>query len=507
MKWGLRLQLLVLLGALLLLSYVPLFFATSTYTRLGLEQLEQRSALHLGRSYAQQLLHLREALDAPHFTSVMHRSIREKTSLEEMDGKDEKSPPPPPIVCAALLNSQGEVTESFGDDSRLRRLIREKNLSEQEVYIPLGAASGTKTFLYEPFDQGGIALIVEGGKEPPQAASLARMMALYMVVGALGMLVMAYFALTRWIVRPILELERGANRVAAGGHRLESLKGAPKELTTLSERLGQMTALLREEEDSLRAKISELERMTLELKEAQASLVRSERLATVGRLAAGLAHEVGNPISSLMGLQDLMIDGGLSQEEEQDFLRRMRQETSRIHRVLSDLLAYARPSGKSMQQSVLSEPGLLQSAVVDTLALLGPQSDLKGMHFESQIAPDLGELPLSHEELTQILLNLMMNAADACEHKGRVLVRAKALPNECIQLIVEDDGPGILDLVKESLFEPFVSTKEVGKGTGLGLAVTKGLVEGAGGFIRVESSALGGAKFEIELPLQLQQDQ
>src|SRR5690606_9439447 len=126
---------------------------------------------------------------------------------------------------------------------------------------------------------------------------------------------------------------------------IEPLKNAPRELVNLSSRLSEMTQRLGEEEDSLRAKVNELTRLTAQLEEAQDSLVRSERLATVGRLAAGLAHEVGNPISALMGLQDLMIDGGLTKEEERDFLERMRKETARIHRVLSDLLAYARPAG------------------------------------------------------------------------------------------------------------------------------------------------------------------
>src|SRR5690606_21120272 len=117
------------------------------------------------------------------------------------------------------------------------------------------------------------------------------------------------------------------------------------ELLNLSWRLAEMTSRLREEEESLRAKINEVQARTEELRFAQASVVRSERLASVGRLAAGLAHEVGNPISALMGLQDLVIDGGLSPEENSDFLQRMRKETSRIHRVISDLLAYARPSG------------------------------------------------------------------------------------------------------------------------------------------------------------------
>jgi signal transduction histidine kinase len=260
-----------------------------------------------------------------------------------------------------------------------------------------------------------------------------------------------------------------------------------------------MTSRLRNEEGSLRAKVDELTALTEQLRQTQNSLVRSERLATVGRLAAGLAHEVGNPISALMGLQDLMIEGGLSEEEKEDFLHRMRRETARIDRVLSDLLAYARPAGESPLRGGQGQPGAVGPAVDDAIALLSPQGDFQRVRLSSKVEEGLPLVLLSQEELTQILLNLLMNAADACGGDGNVLVEARLKEGQ-VQISVQDDGPGVAEDVRDSLFEPFVSTKDVGKGTGLGLAVTKGLVESADGTIAVEDAPGGGARFVVRVP-------
>jgi two-component system NtrC family sensor kinase len=481
-KWGLRLQLLLLLGALMLLSYVPLFFATSTYTRVGLEQLQRANAEKLGRSVAAHLTVLRKQTDEETFRDLARAQVDGRVvhglSLLRRGGAS------PDLIGEPDLIESLRTPKAFGGEPEVRELV-----------TPLGPA----LFIFEPDPQGGVAALVRVDEEITQAASLARMMGLYMFAGGLGLLIVAYMAATRWIVRPIMELSRGADRIAKGGHRIEPLKQAPQELLNLSLRLGEMTSRLRSEEGSLRAKVEELTALTEQLRQTQNSLVRSERLATVGRLAAGLAHEVGNPISALMGLQDLMIEGGLSAEENADFLQRMRKETARIDRVLSDLLAYARPAGESPLRGGQGRPGSAGSAVEDALALLSPQGDFHGVHLSSQVEEGLPLVLSSQEELTQILLNLLMNAADACGAGGNVSVGVRLTDGQ-VEISVQDDGPGVAADVRDSLFEPFVSTKDVGKGTGLGLAVTKGLVESADGTIWVEDVKGGGARFVVRVP-------
>jgi len=259
-----------------------------------------------------------------------------------------------------------------------------------------------------------------------------------------------------------------------------------------------MTEKLIAEESALRNQIDEVERATKRLSEAQSRLVRSERLASVGRLAAGLAHEIGNPIAALSGMQDLLLEGGLSEEEQKDFLQRMRKETDRIHRILRDLLQFARPAAKVGDQEEAA-PGSVETAIYDTAALVGPQKAMRDVELAVDVYPDLPGVVLGHEPLIQVVLNLVMNAADACGPGGRVTIRAR--PNDSgVRLEVEDDGPGVDPSIRGRLFEPFATTKEVGKGTGLGLAVCRGLVEAAGGSINLDESHSDGARFVVELP-------
>jgi two-component system NtrC family sensor kinase len=328
-----------------------------------------------------------------------------------------------------------------------------------------------------------------------RASALARITALYMGASAVALLVFAYFGLTRWIVRPILSLGEAAQRVAGGARRLEPVVDAPPELVALSQSLSTMTARLRGEEEALVRKVEEVEHATEELRGAQASLVRSERLATVGRLAAGLAHEIGNPLSAVVGLCDLAQDDTSTDAERRDFVTRIKREAERIHRVITDLLTYARPGRKGASEV----PGSVAEAVEQVRALLGPQKALQGLDLRIELDRALPRVVLPDGELVQVVLNLVMNAADACQQTGRVLVKAER-GGQGVLLSVEDDGPGVAVAVRDSLFEPFVTTKEVGRGTGLGLSVSRGLVESAGGTISLDKTYAPGARFIIDLP-------
>jgi signal transduction histidine kinase len=247
----------------------------------------------------------------------------------------------------------------------------------------------------------------------------------------------------------------------------------------------------------MRVQIEQLERSAQKLREAQDRLVRTERLASVGRLSAGLAHEIGNPIAALLGLEDLLLEGGLSDEETHDFLKRIKSETERIHRVLRDLLDFARPAAPA--QASDDKPGDVGEAIADVTALVRPQRSFREVELRIDAEAHLPTVTLGNERLMQVLLNLLLNAADATEAKGAVTLTAHRTATG-VRLAVEDDGPGIDPAVRERLFEPFVTTKEVGKGTGLGLAVCRGLVESARGTIQLDESYEGGARFVVELP-------
>jgi signal transduction histidine kinase len=257
------------------------------------------------------------------------------------------------------------------------------------------------------------------------------------------------------------------------------------------------------EEAALILKVDELTETTRRLTQAQAQLVRSERMASVGRLAAGVAHEIGNPIAALMGMEQLLLDGGLSPDEQRDFLSRMQRETDRIHTVVRDLLDFARPEGLGPGQDEVAVPAKVRAVVDDVVALLRPQKQFRDVAVDVDV--DEGTMAsIPAPRLTQVLLNILLNAGAAVASRGatggRVVVRARQVEGGRVRIEVEDDGPGVAAAVREKLFEPFVTTKEVGEGTGLGLAVCRGLVESAGGEIGLDAAYEGGARFYVLLP-------
>jgi two-component system, NtrC family, sensor kinase len=227
------------------------------------------------------------------------------------------------------------------------------------------------------------------------SAPLIRILALYMGIFALGLLVFIYIAMTRLVVDPVERLSRAAARVADGARKLEVPRGGARELAELGTSLSQMTERLRADEERLRAKIDEATRYAKELEQAQARLVRSERLASVGRLAAGLAHEIGNPVAAILGFEELLLAGGLDEAEQQDFLKRMKRETERIHRILRDLLDFARPATTLQQAGAAEAAGSVAQAIDTAKALLGPQKALRDVEMHVEVQDSLPLVKLS----------------------------------------------------------------------------------------------------------------
>jgi signal transduction histidine kinase len=178
----------------------------------------------------------------------------------------------------------------------------------------------------------------------------------------------------------------------------------------------------------------------------------------------------------------------------------MKKETERIHRVLRNLLDFARAKEDARGR------GRVDSAIESVVGLLAPQPTMRQIEVEREIQPGLPDVALGEERIEQVVLNLVMNAADAVERPGgKIRLSAKG-DGANVVFVVEDNGPGVAPSVRDKLFEPFVTTKEVGKGTGLGLAVCRGLVEAAGGTITQSASDLGGAMFTVSFPTAASED-
>jgi signal transduction histidine kinase len=328
---------------------------------------------------------------------------------------------------------------------------------------------------------------------------LVRLVALYMSTFGLALLVFAYISLTRLIVRPIEQLAAGADRVAGGAKALPLPRGGAREISDLALSVRTMADRLLSEEATLRLKVEELTRTTDALTRAQAQVVRSERMASVGHLAAGLAHEIGNPIAALLGIEELLLDSDLQDDTARDLLLRMKKETERIHTVVRDLLEFARPDRTDAPDGSSASRADVGSVVDDVFCLVRTQPSFRTVTLRSDIV-DAPLVAMPAPRLTQVLLNLVLNAGAAAPPNGYVVVRARAASHELVRIEVQDNGPGVSPEVRNRLFEPFVTTKDVGKGTGLGLAVCRGLVESAGGAIEYDAEHLDGARFYVLLP-------
>ena len=314
---------------------------------------------------------------------------------------------------------------------------------------------------------------------------------------AATVLLLTYVLLTYFIVRPIDRLRLGAERLAAGRLRTEVPVQGAAEVARLAATFNDMAAQLREDRAALQDRLEELERTTGELQSAQDQLIRSARLAAVGRLSAGVAHEIGNPLAAIRGLLDLMIAGDLEPEEEKEFIGRIQKETERIHYTIRDLLDFSR--SEPGQAGRIESSADLAEVVSDTVKLIDRQTRFRDIDVALALDEGLPRVRGDHERLRQLLLNLLFNAADALGGKGHIELRASN-GRGTVQLTVEDDGPGFDPEIIVQVFDPFVTTKAAGQGTGLGLAVCYTIVERLGGSIEAGNREQGGAAFQVKLP-------
>ena len=484
---GIRLSLVLSLAGLFVLGFVPLFFAVSSLTRETLRAEREDHARAMGRVVAARVAEAHASRGPGELGALVDAQVGGRTGLTALGVYDE---------AGRRIAAAGELEELEGlpgITEPVERVERRTTRHGPGVRVTIPGSRGTVVALLRTDDEG------------TRTGPLLRLVALYVGVIAIALLVFVYIALGRLVVAPLDRLGLAARRVAEGpredaalgaGRSPFSEVGGPAETLDLGRSLAAMTARLEDEEAKLRSKVRQLQALTDDLRAAQASLVRSERLASVGRLSAGLAHEIGNPLAAISGMTDLLLQGGLSADEERDFLERTAQEIDRIARIVRDLLDFARPQSRLRED----EPGNVGVAVAELEQLLRPQKSFKELDLVIEIAPGLPEVALSQEHLAQLVLNLLLNAAHAAP-RGALHVSARRA-GEGVILEVEDDGPGVDPAVAESLFEPFVTTKQVGDGTGLGLAVCRGLVEGAGGTIDVAPRRDGqaGARFVVTLP-------
>jgi two-component system, NtrC family, sensor kinase len=226
-------------------------------------------------------------------------------------------------------------------------------------------------------------------------------------------------------------------------------------------------------------------------------LLRTEKLAGLGQLVAGVAHELNNPLTAVVGYNDLLCDE-VQDENTRQKLEKIRREAQRMKRIIENLLRFSR---QNSHEHKASHP---EQVLREVLMLQDYNASMLGATLRSKIAPELPLVNINEDQLKQVLLNLLNNAVDAVEEREQKIITIEALRyGERVVIRFEDTGPGFADLNRA--FDPFYTTKPVGRGTGLGLSICYGIIKEHGGEIHIRNLPEGGGGVTIELPIAAEQ--
>jgi len=370
--------------------------------------------------------------------------------------------------------------------------------------------------------------------------SLARsqkLLLFYIVVDILVLVAFGTYIFSKLVVKPVQQLVQTAEGFQEGDKIPDVSAGEQNELGMLSQALNSMLQRLAENKDELRQHVISLEQANLELKRTQEEVIFSEKLASVGRLAAGIAHEIGNPIGIVLGYLELLQRDDIDQAERLELNNRMGNEIQRINQTIRQLLDFSRPGSRDRQ------PISVHPLIQDTLDVLEHQLRQQRIKVVLELEAQPDRVFANADQLKQVFLNLTVNAADAMEatserpQGGQLRVRTRSFEGESlvkesaggqplrrstdpsatdysqlrrthgttedrwIEIQFADTGIGITQEDQGRIFDPFFTTKEAGKGTGLGLSVSIQIIETLGGRMELSSRSGEETKVSILLPV------
>ena len=357
---------------------------------------------------------------------------------------------------------------------------------------------------YEPIRNAGgrtIGILYVGTLERPYIDTANRVMLTFTILASLCvlfLLIILYFSTTR-IIKPLQRMVVATNQIANGdlNHKVEIR--TQDEIGELASAFNQMTEKLKAANKQLvdwgTTLEKKVEERTRELVDMQARLIQSEKLASLGKLAAGIAHEINNPLGGVLIYTHLLLEDADKDSAQYENLKKVIKETTRCKDIVKGLLEFSRPKEPEMVPTDINE------AINRALAIFEPQALFQNIKVNREFS-EVPKVIADSSQLQQVFTNIISNAAEAMAGSGILTIRT-SLDNRAGRIKIEftDTGHGIRPEDMNRLFEPFFSTKEVGKGTGLGLAISYGIVQRHQGFIEVRSEIGRGSTFAVLLPV------
>lgn len=564
----LRTEILLNLAVIMVFSMLLLALMVLKFSRDFMEENAKNDHLRLEGQIKRAFRLIKGEMERPELQSDLTGYIndlhnKEKASILLFS----LSPAGPSLV------ETGDTDLTQEERERMRNRVEGLNLKEDEG--PILAYSKT-LFVIEKLERiesfiplsvnGSVAFVIYLSKRDISGGSKFRrvklMVVVYTAVFALIMIVFGYVMLSKSIINPLERISAKAVDIASGNLDSRIEHNQQNEIGELARSITVMTEKLLSNQRELEENLRAVEKLNKALSEAQREIVRIEKLASIGRLSSGIAHEIGNPLSAIVGYVDILRKD--ASDEQAELLERSANELQRISKIIKQLLDFSRPAPAELKSIDL------ERFIKDRVDSLKGQDRFKNIDISCKINGHVENVTVDEDQLNQILLNLFLNGADAIRDRydkgpgGSIAVtlsesslkeldkvkngyffnldRRKDDPPESfyhakrekkrrgdppssrsfrkrnklllgypklifdddeklVQMTVEDNGIGIKKEDMSKIFDPFYTTKDPGKGTGLGLFMTANIVDSLGGYIDVYSEFKKGTVFMILLPI------
>ena len=328
----------------------------------------------------------------------------------------------------------------------------------------------------------------------------------YLVINLIIFGVIGFTRLVHLVIRPIQQLAKLADSRTEHNDTAFFTTGQWGELAQLSLSLNQLVARIDGDKQQLKSTVLSLKKANEELENNKDEMIRTEKLASIGRLSAGLAHEIGNPLGIIQGYVELLADTSLGQEEREVFCKKITQELDRINGLIRNLLDLSRSHSGSVAKTVD-----IHTILEDIIEAVAIRKCAVEIDYPTAFKAKRSMVHIDTDSMRQVILNSILNGIDAIEEKaalekGKIVLETENELDDTITIHIQDNGIGLANEHIDSIFDPFFTTKEVGKGTGLGLAVAHNMIKSAGGTLQFRSTPGTGSTLSIRLPLVKQTD-